>query len=256
MDSGISPKEMCFIGEGKYDVEALAYVKLGVCPQDAIDEAKQAAAVVLHGNGGRGCVWELARLLNRGRSGDSQEQALYERLWEGQELFKRLAAKPDLPATVAKAGAYLGDTMKRQGRVFLCGTGESALDAGYAASIFRAACRGAFIECLDGGTLSLARQMESRAQKGDVLVAFLAETETGDAADLLERTRRMGIPMILLTGNRGRQFRLPESSDYVIEIPAGNIHWMREGSLFFSWLLAEYAQVSFQKTEIKTSLPG
>ncbi|MDR1701895.1 MAG: HAD hydrolase family protein [Sporomusaceae bacterium] len=59
----VTPDEICYIGDGKYDLEAIEYVGLPVCPNDAIDEIKQKAKVILTKNGGSGCIWELYNLL-------------------------------------------------------------------------------------------------------------------------------------------------------------------------------------------------
>lgn len=43
----ILPEEICYVGDGKYDVEPLEHAGLGICPADAIDRAKQAANMIL-----------------------------------------------------------------------------------------------------------------------------------------------------------------------------------------------------------------
>lgn len=55
----ISCEQICYIGDGKYDVDALGYVGFGVCPSDAIIDAKRQAKIVLKTPAGHGCVWEL-----------------------------------------------------------------------------------------------------------------------------------------------------------------------------------------------------
>lgn len=56
-------KEICYVGDGKYDVPAIRYAGLGACPQNAIKEAKAAADVILEGSGGQSCIYELFLLL-------------------------------------------------------------------------------------------------------------------------------------------------------------------------------------------------
>ena len=62
---GLSPKEICYIGDGIYDIESLLYVGLSVCPADAIPEVISSSMVCLEKKGGDGCVWELRNLLLR-----------------------------------------------------------------------------------------------------------------------------------------------------------------------------------------------
>lgn len=66
--AGLKADEICYIGDGFYDIEALCYVGLSVCPQNAIPEAVEAAKVCLKKRGGDGCVWELRNLLLEYRS--------------------------------------------------------------------------------------------------------------------------------------------------------------------------------------------
>jgi YrbI family 3-deoxy-D-manno-octulosonate 8-phosphate phosphatase len=61
----VNSNSICYIGDGKYDVDALKYVGLGVAPNNAIEEAKIAADVVLKGNGGRDCIQELQTILRK-----------------------------------------------------------------------------------------------------------------------------------------------------------------------------------------------
>ncbi|MCI9045733.1 MAG: HAD hydrolase family protein [Hungatella sp.] len=60
---GITYKDICYIGDGKYDIPAIKYVGLGICPKNAIAEAKAAADVILNGSGGSTCVYELYLML-------------------------------------------------------------------------------------------------------------------------------------------------------------------------------------------------
>lgn len=63
---GLNSSEICYIGDGKYDVEAIRHAGVGVCPQNAIREAKEAADIVLDGRGGESCVYELFQRLKEG----------------------------------------------------------------------------------------------------------------------------------------------------------------------------------------------
>ena len=59
----IALSNICYIGDGKYDLEAIGAAGLGVCPQDAIDEVRHTADVILERNGGDGCLAEVFSLL-------------------------------------------------------------------------------------------------------------------------------------------------------------------------------------------------
>lgn len=61
----VAASEICYIGDGKYDVSAIRYAGLGIAPANAIAEAKEAADIVLNGLGGKNCINELRKLLLR-----------------------------------------------------------------------------------------------------------------------------------------------------------------------------------------------
>ena len=56
---GVSLEQMVFLGDDLIDVFAMRAVGVGVAVADAVDEAKQAAALVLESRGGHGAVREL-----------------------------------------------------------------------------------------------------------------------------------------------------------------------------------------------------
>ena len=65
MQFAIRASNICYIGDGKYDVPAIRYAGLGVAPANAIMDAKQAADIVLDGFGGKNCINELRILLQK-----------------------------------------------------------------------------------------------------------------------------------------------------------------------------------------------
>ena len=56
--------EICYIGDGKYDIEAISKVGLGLCPLDAISEVKNIADKVINRKSGEGCLAEVYTLLS------------------------------------------------------------------------------------------------------------------------------------------------------------------------------------------------
>ena len=65
-ESGIDRKDICYIGDGKYDLDPIEYVALGVCPENAISQVKEIADIVLKNSGGCGCINELLLYLTDG----------------------------------------------------------------------------------------------------------------------------------------------------------------------------------------------
>ncbi len=62
-DFNLEIDKICYIGDGKYDIGPIKQAGLGVCPQNAIQDVKDVADVVLNGRGGESCIYELNSIL-------------------------------------------------------------------------------------------------------------------------------------------------------------------------------------------------
>ncbi len=132
----IECNEICYIGDGKYDVESLKYVELGICPSDAIDKAKNAADIILQYKGGEGCLWELISILESYNNKDNSNNYFYKRLEEHTNIFKTMASDVKLIKDIMQIGDEIIELLKNKSQVFLCGNGGSAADAQHIATEF------------------------------------------------------------------------------------------------------------------------
>jgi len=134
--SGYSISEICFIGEGKYDVEALEYAGLGVCPSDSIEEAKKVSDIILQNRGGQGCVWELIAILENFNSENTSQNYFYQRIEEHTNIFKVMSSDQALINRVMDIGDKIIQSFQNGGQLLLCGNGGSAADAQHIAAEF------------------------------------------------------------------------------------------------------------------------
>ena len=66
-ERGISPANVCYVGDEQIDVEAIREAGFGCCPADACEEAKAAADYITRAPGGAGVLREIvSRILERG----------------------------------------------------------------------------------------------------------------------------------------------------------------------------------------------
>jgi YrbI family 3-deoxy-D-manno-octulosonate 8-phosphate phosphatase len=63
--AGYLRDEVCFVGDSNHDIHAVKYAGLGVCPNNAAENVKKIANVVLDSNGGDGCIVKLVSLLEK-----------------------------------------------------------------------------------------------------------------------------------------------------------------------------------------------
>lgn len=55
----ITKEEVCYIGDSNRDAPAIAYVAIGIAPQNGANKAKQAADIITEAVGGSGVLFEV-----------------------------------------------------------------------------------------------------------------------------------------------------------------------------------------------------
>lgn len=68
----LKPDNICYIGDGKYDIAPIQYVGTGICPDNAIPAVKAVADISLSSKGGEGCVDELLNYLKQSAGGGNE----------------------------------------------------------------------------------------------------------------------------------------------------------------------------------------
>ncbi len=259
--TGISRERICYVGDGKYDVEPLTYAGLGLCPANAIDRAKDAADIVLQNDGGKGCIWELVFLLEKYNDPDSRHHYFFERLEEHTSIFKKLASDQHLTNTVMEIGDQIIHSLKNGGAIYLCGNGGSAADAQHIAtefvSRFYKERPGLNAEALSVNTSTItavgndysfsrvfSRQLEAKAKSGDVLIGISTSGRSRNVLEALRYARAHEIVSVLLMGGFENPDREDEA-DYVVKIPSLITPRIQEAHIFIGHLLAEYVESRF-----------
>lgn len=260
-ETGVTSSEICYIGDGKYDVEPLEYAKLGICPADAIDTAKQAADVILQNSGGAGCLWELVEILNKYNTPECKEYYFMERLEEHRSIFKKISSDMELMSTVMIIGEKILDIFEQNGQVLLCGNGGSASDAQHIATEFisrfyreRPAMNA---EALSVNTSTLTavgndysfervfvRQVEAKAHQGDMVIGISTSGKSKNVLEALRYAKSQGIITVMLMGDFENP-ELDEIVDYLVKVPSKITPRIQETHIFIGHVIAEY--VEFKK---------
>lgn len=256
--TGISREHICYVGDGKYDIEPLAYAGLGICPADAIDIARDAADMILQKDGGKGCIWELVSILEKYNDGESPHNYFFQRLEEHTDIFKRLASDQGLMDTAMAVGEKMIKALDSQGGIYLCGNGGSAADAQHIAtefiSRFYKERPGLNAEALSVNTSTLtaigndysfarvfARQLEAKAHKGDIVIGLSTSGRSQNVLEALRFARKHEMTTVLLMGG----FENPELegvADYMIKVPSLITPRIQEAHIFIGHVLAEYVE--------------
>lgn len=256
--TGISKEHICYIGDGKYDVNPLLYAGLGICPANAIDTAKQASNIILQKDGGCGCIWEMISILEQYNNELSGHNYFYKRLEEHTNIFKKLASDQELTGKVMEIGDRLIEVFKANGELFLCGNGGSAADAQHIATEFVSRFfkerPGMNAEALSVNTSTItaigndysferifARQLEAKANIGDMVIGISTSGTSKNVLEALRYANKSGMITVLLMGG----FDTPEmdiTADYVLKVPAVITPRIQEAHIFIGHVLAEYVE--------------
>lgn len=65
LQTGALPEEICYVGDGRYDVAIMKMVKFAACPANAIAEVKAVSNIHLKCCGGCGCIRELLEWIKK-----------------------------------------------------------------------------------------------------------------------------------------------------------------------------------------------
>lgn len=257
-DNNLTLSETCYIGDGKYDVEAIRSVGLGVCPADAVTDARVAADVILHNCGGNGCVWELKEILKRLDNPDKEYLYFYDHMYAHMSIFKNILSDYKLVEKVMEIGKVLVKILSGQGQLFLCGNGGSAADAQHIAtefvSRFYKERPGMNAEALTVNTSTLTavgndysferifvRQLEAKAKKGDMLIGISTSGRSKNVVQGLRYAKEQGMATVMLMGKHHTP-ELEDCVDYIIKVPSKDTPRIQEAHIFIGHLLAEYVE--------------
>lgn len=256
--TGISRENICYIGDGKYDIEPLTYAGLGICPANAIDKAKNAADIILQNDGGKGCIWEVISILENYNNEETSQNYFLRRLEEHTNIFKQLASNRQLMDTVIKIGDRIISIFDKGGGVFLCGNGGSAADAQHIAtefvSRFYKERPGLNAEALSVNTSTLtaigndygfervfARQLEAKAHAGDMVIGISTSGMSKNVLEALRFAKKNDIVTVLLMGGLENP-ELDQAADYIIKVPALTTPRVQEAHIFLGHVIAEYVE--------------
>lgn len=256
---GLSMDQIAYVGDGKYDLEILPHVGLSVCPADAIREARLQADVVLRRGGGEGCVWELLSILEVYQKPDSDPSRYFLTcLADHQLIFKKMAADQVLVGKIVSVGQALSERLRKGGQLFLCGNGGSAADAQHIAAEFvgrfyreRPALRA---EALTVNTSILTaigndygyerifvRQLEAKANPGDVLMGISTSGSSNNVLEALRWGKKTGLLTVVLTGE-AYPAELEGVCDWVLNVPSRITPRIQEAHIFLGHQWAEFVE--------------
>ena len=241
----ITDAEICYIGDGKYDVPVLNRAGMAVCPNDAIEEVKSVSDIILERKGGEGCIAELYTILSRKSQpqivqdghADKILDKLYNRLDEHIAVMNNVKNSNDYVSNIETAIRMIIACYENSGRIFLCGNGGSAADAQHlAAELVGRFCLER--KALDAEALSVntsvltslandynynmvfARQLEAKAKEGDILIGITTSGTAENVLQAFQKATEMKVKTVLMTGMISDYLPILNYTDCLLRVPS------------------------------------
>lgn len=264
IEQQIDRENICYIGDGKYDIEVLEYAGLAVCPQDAVYEVKNVADIILDTSGGQGCIAELYTRIHQMQNAETETSRGEEDILE--ITAKRVRSHCEMSEQILKDNALLNTisavcekivvSYQNNGQLFLCGNGGSAADAQHLAAElvgrFYLERQAYSAEALSTNTsiitalandydysMIFARQIEAKGRAGDVLVGITTSGKSPNVLQALKRAKKQEMLTVLMSGKIDRNLMTLDYVDYVIEIPSDDTPRIQEGHILIGHIMCE-----------------
>lgn len=263
----INTCEICYIGDGKYDIPVLKMVGMAVCPNDAIEEVKQVSTIVLKRKGGDGCIAEIYTLLcalkkeKTSANGEGRESCslIMDRMTEHQNLLAAMAQNKTYIHCVEMAVEMIVESYRRKRKLFLCGNGGSAADAQHLAAElvgrYLLERKGLNAEALTVNTSIItalandydyneifARQLEAKAVVGDVLIGITTSGTSENIFRVFQKAKEIGVKTVLMTGDIFEGAPVLAYADCVLAVSSGNTPRIQEIHILTGHIICEIVE--------------
>mgnify|MGYP002509451722 CR=1 FL=1 len=264
----VSLSEICYIGDGKYDIPVLNKVGLPICPSDAIEGAKKVSKVVLSCKGGEGCIAEAWELLSEiCKKENVEEKAIYnmndtpliKRMMEHRKVLDVLMEDKKYMKSIMSAIGMIIEGYRNNKCLFLCGNGGSAADAQHLAAelvgrfyLERKALNAEALTVNTSILTSLAndydynkifeRQLEAKAMEGDVLIGISTSGTSKNVLQAFRKAREMKLKTILMTGDISQFAPVLAYTDCLLAVPSNNTPRIQEIHILTGHIICEMVE--------------
>lgn len=255
----ISKSEVCYIGDGKYDMEALGQAGLSVCPSDAIYEVKELSKHVLKTPGGEGCIAEVYTMLHntiKAKGENGYGVTIMQRMNEHLNILQKIVCDGERIEIFSKIIDEAVRCYQRGGKLMLCGNGGSAADAQHLATELvskfykeREALPAVALNVNTSTITAIAndyqydkvfsRQVEAFGKEGDVLLGISTSGKAKNVIEAFKMGEKKGIRTILFTGDLEADSEIMNYANIVFRVPSKDTPRIQEMHILLGHILCE-----------------
>lgn len=263
-NEGIELSSICYIGDGKYDMEAVKSAGMGVCPSDAIEEVKQVSDFVLECKGGDGCLASVYSWLfgEETTALYAEKDILLRDFFDHKRVVDLIIRDCDFQNLIYVIAEAICKSLKQGGQLLLCGNGGSAADAQHIATelVSRFYCerRALNAEALTTNTSVLtaigndysyekvfARQVEAKGKPGDILIGLSTSGESGNVIEAIKSAKQLSMKTVVFTGKKDST--LKHLADLAVVVPTEDTPRIQEMHILVGHVICELVERMFMK---------
>ena len=214
-------EEVCYVGDGKKDLECMINVKTSIAPLNAIQEVKNISTYNLCVKGGDGVVHEVYGILKKEleiTKCDKQysQKQLDEILEKHISIIELIRNNHELINNIENANCIMQQALKDKHIIYACGNGGSAGDAQHFVAELISKFNydreplGAVSLTTNSSIMTsigndydfdkiFSRQIEGLGKNGDILFAITTSGNSNNILYAIEEAKRKNMKVILLT---------------------------------------------------------
>jgi D-sedoheptulose 7-phosphate isomerase len=249
--------EVCFVGDSLKDTELLEYIPLSYAPADVDPLVKSRATIITNANRGNGVVREvvysvLAQNSQRNRETDP---VIFSSIDDHLALITSLRDDDELIRKTNDAALLITESLRRGGRLLICGNGGSAADSQHLAtelvSRFYLERKALDAEALTINTSSLtaiandyefdrvfSRQVEAKGRAGDVLLGISTSGNSSNVIQAINSAKSIGMATIAMTGSNSLS-TMARIADVWIGVPSSDTPRIQEAHILIGHILCQ-----------------
>lgn len=268
--SSVNLINVCYVGDGKYDIPALKHAGVSICPADAIDEVKLVCDHILTRKGGEGCISEISTLLLNNYPKDTTTKEwtdlIINRMDAHLSVLKKLMEDPNWISKIREAVEMIVMCYKRNRKLLICGNGGSAADAQHLVAElvgrFYLERNAINAEALSTNTsvitslandydysLIFARQVEAKGAKGDILIGITTSGTSKNIQEAFNRAKLCGLNTVLMTGNLPKDADILKDTDCLIAVPERDTPRIQEMHILIGHIICELIEREIVKLQ-------
>lgn len=256
-------EEIIYVGDGKYDIPVIEFVKWSMCPSDAIGEVREKAKVVLKTKGGEGCIAEICKWIKdfeQSQIGmEEADKKVRQICKKHSQLAEDICKDSHFQNTIVQAVQCICKAYREGHKLLICGNGGSAADAQHMAaelvSRFYLERPGFSAEALTTDTSILTaiandydfarvfeRQVEAKGKPGDVLWGITTSGRSENITAAFRQAKQAGLKTILLTGKLQQENPIRPYTDVAMEVPCEDTPRIQEIHILAGHIICEMVE--------------